>query len=498
MIDGYHQALAAAAMPADQEHPLLRRDGSEVLVSWKMKVLTEGGHATGLLCSGIDVTERRKAQDQIVHMAYHDSLTGLPNRALLRESLDTALARARRHGHGVALLYLDLDDFKLVNDGLGHAAGDELLRAVALRLRERLRAEDVLAREGGDEFLVLLADLDEAPEQRVAGLAELLVDALRPPFAIGGTEFEINGSVGVSLFPRDASDGEGLLAHADAAMYEAKAAGRGQVRLFSGSRTLSPERLGMGRRLRRAMEDGELVLHWQPIVDLRDGTPMGAEALVRWEDPDHGLRAAGDFVPEMAAAGLLEQLDEWVAGALATQRLAWRAEGLDPFVGFNLGARSLDVHRIERIITRLSEGGLGLDRVTVEISESDALRDDGATEAALRRLHGAGLTLALDDFGVAYSSLSRLRDLPTEWIKVDRSFLVGVPHDTRATRVLDAILQLLDALGSRVIVEGVEDEQQLAHLRARGCTAGQGYLLGMPVPAAELTGFRPVARGLTH
>jgi EAL domain-containing protein (putative c-di-GMP-specific phosphodiesterase class I) len=238
----------------------------------------------------------------------------------------------------------------------------------------------------------------------------------------------------------------------------------------------------MGRRLRRAIEDGELTLHWQPIFDLATLEPKGAEALVRWNDPEHGLRGAGEFVPQMMAAGLLEPLDEWVAAEVTRQRREWQEAGEDPYVGFNLSHRSLDSHRVERILSLLTEGGMGLDRVTVEISEAAALDHD----AGLRRLHEAGVTLALDDFGVAYSSLSRLRDLPTAWIKVDRSFLAGVPADPRATRVLDALLRLLEALGCRTIVEGVESHEQLVHLQARGCDAAQGYLLGVPAPASEL------------
>jgi EAL domain-containing protein (putative c-di-GMP-specific phosphodiesterase class I) len=221
-------------------------------------------------------------------------------------------------------------------------------------------------------------------------------------------------------------------------------------------------------------------------MNLADGLLKGAEALVRWEDPQRGLQHAGSFVPDMQAAGLLEQLDEWVAGALTAQRREWHARGLDPYVGFNLGPRALNALRVDRILQCLGAGEMDLSRVTIEISESEALRNDATARAALHRLHGAGLTLALDDFGVAYSSLSRLRDLPTDWIKIDKSFLSGVPHEPTATRVLDAILQLLDALESRVIVEGVETADQLDYLRSRGCETAQGFYLCPPKPAAEL------------
>ncbi|MCW2966514.1 MAG: hypothetical protein JWM71_286 [Solirubrobacteraceae bacterium] len=478
--------MAADDIDAEAEIEVRSRDGSVRAVIWRTNVLRENGRPVGLLCSGTDITASREAQQQIAHMAYHDSLTGLPNRAMLRDHLDLALARATRNGHSVALLYIDLDDFKLVNDGLGHAAGDDLLRTMADRLRARLREQDLLAREGGDEFLVLLADLDDDAEMRALTVAESLVDALHAPLQLSGTEFDVNGSVGISVFPRDAPDAEGLLAHADSAMYEAKAAGRGQVRVFRGRRQRSSERLSLGRRLRRAIEEHELVLHWQPIIALETGLLKGAEALVRWQDPQRGLIAAGQFVYDMEAAGLLEQLDEWVGLAFAAQRRAWQAQGLDPFVGFNLGPRALSTARVERMLDCLGSPEADLHRVTIEISESEILRDDAVVREALHRLHAAGITLALDDFGVAYSSLSRLRDLPTTWIKIDRSFLVGVPADPVATRILDAILQLLEALESRVIVEGVETAEQVQYLMSHGCEAAQGYFLGRPMPAAEL------------
>ncbi|MCW2991551.1 MAG: hypothetical protein JWM73_2145, partial [Solirubrobacterales bacterium] len=484
--EGFATSIAATEPIPEYENRMVCADGSVRLVRWHTTVLREDGDVAGLLSSGTDVTERHAAQAQIAHMAYHDSLTGLPNRAMLRDHLDLALARALRNGQSVALLYLDLDDFKLVNDGLGHAAGDDLLRTMSERLRARLREEDLVAREGGDEFLVLLADVDRDPQERALAVAENLVAALREPVQVSGTEFEVSGSAGISVFPTDASDAEELLAHADAAMYEAKAGGRGQVRVYNGSRERSTERLSLGRRLRRAIELDELVLHWQPIVALDTGLLKGAEALVRWQDPERGLLAAGDFVPDVNAAGLLGQLDEWVVGAFTRQRRKWNAMGLDPYVGFNLGPRALNAHGVEPLLEALAASELDVSRVTIEISETEALHDDARAREALHRLDTAGVTLALDDFGVAYSSLRRLRDLPTKWIKIDKSFLVGMPGHAGATSVLEAILRLLEALEVRVIVEGVESAAQCDWLRERGCEAAQGWFLGRPVPAEQL------------
>jgi len=484
--EAFMRRMQADDIDPEAEIEILRRDGSTRTVIWRTNVMREDGRPTGLLCSGTDITERLAAERQIAHLAYHDSLTGLPNRAMLRQHLDVALARGRRSGTSVALLYLDLDDFKLVNDGLGHAAGDELLATMAGRLRARLRQEDLVAREGGDEFLVLLADLGADARERALAVGETLTEALRETVQLAGAEFEISGSVGVSIFPRDASDAEGLLAHADSAMYEAKGAGRGQVRAFHGRRHRDPDRLSMSRRLRRALEEDELVLHWQPIVVLETGLLKGAEALVRWQDPQRGLLPAGAFVGDMEAAGLLDTLDEWVARAFAAQRRAWQAEGLDPHVGFNLGPRSLNPGRVGRILECLGAEDMRLERVTIEISESEVLREGGLVGDALRRLRESGVALALDDFGVAYSSLSRLRDVPADWIKVDKAFLRGVPDDPAATALLDAILQLLGALEARTIVEGVESEAQVRHLLDRGCEAAQGFHLGRPMPAHAL------------
>jgi len=482
---GFDARVGAGDVDAEYETPLVRRDGTERELVWHSAVLFEDDRPSGLLTSGIDVTDSRRAQEQIAYLAYHDSLTGLPNRAKLRDHLDLALARALRHNTSVALLYLDLDDFKLVNDALGHAAGDELLGATAERLRKRLREEDILAREGGDEFLVLLADIEDDPDGRAAAVGENLVQALRAPFRLGDTEFEVNGSVGVSVFPRDAADAEALLAHADNAMYAAKAAGRGQVRVFEGRRSRSSERLQLSRRLRRAIDEDELTLHWQPIVTVADGGILGMEALVRWDDPQRGLLAACDFVDDMDHFGLLESLDEWVVSAFTAQRRSWQAEGLDPHVGFNLGPRALTAKRVDRLLERLAAGG-AFDRVTIEISESEVLRDDAVVRAALDRLVAAGLTLALDDFGVAYSSLSRLRDLPARWIKVDRSFLAGVPGDANATQMFEAVFQLVQALGLSAIVEGVETPGQASFLRRRGVEYAQGFYYARPDRADAL------------
>jgi diguanylate cyclase (GGDEF)-like protein/PAS domain S-box-containing protein len=472
----------------ETEGVLLRKDGVERTIAWHISALRHEGDNVGLLCSGIDITERRRAEQQVVYLAYHDSLTGLPNRTMLQEHLELALARARRNGLTVALLYLDLDDFKLVNDGLGHSAGDEMLCQVAARIRRHVREPDMLARQGGDEFLVLLADLEDDGESRALTAAEHIVGAVREPYRIGGVEFETSASVGVSMFPADAQDAISLLDHADAAMYSAKAEARGQVRVFRAvepRRDQGVERLSESRRLRRAIEAGELTLHWQPIFRLADRVPVAVEALVRWNDPSKGLRNAAEFVPVAERSGTIDALDDWVLGAFGDQRRAWRTVGLAPHVCFNLSPNQLRPERVSSLLAQLREGG-GLENVTIELTEGAAVRHDQAVASVLRTLREAGLTLALDGFGVAYSSLSQLAELPVQWIKVDSTFTHDVPGVSSATRLLHSIGGLIEALGLRAIVEGIENERQVAHMVQRGWLIGQGHYLAPPMAAADV------------
>jgi diguanylate cyclase (GGDEF)-like protein/PAS domain S-box-containing protein len=471
------------------ENTVLAADGDERVVRWNTTVLLdEDGAATATLSSGVDVTEARRAEQQIAYLAYHDSLTGLPNRALLREHLELALARARRNGTAVALLYLDLDDFKLVNDSLGHAAGDELLSRIALGLRERTRATDLLSRQGGDEFLILLSDLDQDGAQAAAeAAAQSVMAAFADPFRIAGAEFHVGASVGISLFPRDADDPAALLKHGDAAMYQAKSAGRSEVVVYDGDQRHAMERLSLSTRLRRAIADDELVLHWQPIVSLADGSITAVEALVRWQDPDRGLLLPDEFVPFAEDTGLIDRLGAWVADAVAAQRHAWRAAGVDLDVHLNVSPRQMAREGfVDDLVERLAAGGLDLAGVTLEITESMALADDGRAAPILRELHDAGVRLAIDDFGAGWSSLSRLRDLPVQVVKIDRSFLAGVPGAEGPEAIVSAMLALVEALGMETIAEGVESEVQREFLADLGCPTGQGYLLGRPLPADEL------------
>ncbi len=482
--------VVAGRRPAreDEESGVLTRDGRVRTIQWLNTALyDEDGCVTTTLSSGLDVTERRAAEARIAHLAYHDHLTGLPNRALLREHLEPALARARRIGHAVALLYLDLDDFKLVNDSFGHDAGDELLRQVAGRLSAQRRSADVLARQGGDEFLLLLIDVEGDPDAAADAAARRMLSALDEPFRLSGEDFYVGGSVGISIFPCDACDGRTLLRHADAAMYEAKAAGRSGVRRYEERPTAAVDRLSLTTRLRRAVANDELLLHWQPIVSPADGALHALEALVRWRDPVRGLVPPSEFIPVAEETGLIEHVGEWVVDAICRQRLQWRAQGASPRVHLNVSPRELRQGDFaERLLGQLTELAQGLEGLTIEITETVAMRERARTEPLLRQLVAAGAQVAIDDFGSGYSSLTRLRELPVQVLKLDRTLLRDVPARGEAAAVVVAVLDLAAALDMTAVAEGVETEEQRAFLVARGCPLAQGYLLGRPIAAAEL------------
>ena len=475
--------------PGDFDHALVSTAGERRTVHWHSTLLRDAdGRITSLLLAGEDITESRRHEQEIAHLAYHDPLTGLPNRTMLEEHLRLAMARSRRTGHGIALLHVDVDNFRLVNDSLGHAVGDQVLGQVAARVRECTRTTDLLARPGGDELLLLLADLDEDPVEVAGRVADQIVAALQEPFRFGGAEFQIGVSVGVATHPRHAFDAEELLNHADSAMYRAKAVARGGWAQHADESVDPLARLSMSARLRRALADGDLVLHYQPIWSLAERRVVAVEALLRWDDPERdGLVQPGEFIELAEETGLIEPIGDWVAGAVCAQQVAWAAAGVNVRIGFNVSPRQL--RRLDfagRMAEHLCRTGADPAMLVVELTESATLQDPEETEPILRALHDLGLGLALDDFGSGYSSLSRLRELPVGTLKIDRSFLADAPDDPGAAAVVTAILHLGRALGRRTVAEGVETEAQLAFLEREGCELVQGFLLGHPLSCAEL------------
>ena len=425
--------------------------------------------------------------------------------------LEQAVARGRRNDTGVGVLFLDLDNFKMVNDSLGHHSGDLLLAQLADRLRTCTRDTDLVARQGGDEFLLLLSDLDRATEgsdenpamASAEVVAERVRAALAEPFDLNGTHFYASGSIGISLFPQDAQDGESLMKNADAAMYRTKRQAPGGFSVFTANDHDPAHRLSLTTRLRAAVRDEHWVLHWQPIVDMATGHVESLEALIRWQDPKGGLVPPMEFIPLAEELGLIEAIGDWVIAELVRQQSEWRANGLDLRLGFNLSPRQLWSARLaEKIMAILRAGDVDPNRVTVEITESTAMADPDRTQKILSDLHAWGFTLALDDFGTGYSSLARLKHMPVDVLKIDKAFVRDVHNDIGQASMVRAMIQLAQGLNMMPLAEGVETPQEYEFLRANGCRLAQGFLFSRPVPADQVpelvtreAGLLPVVSG---
>ncbi|MFI5387523.1 MAG: EAL domain-containing protein, partial [Fimbriimonadales bacterium] len=433
-----------------------------------------------------DITERKQAEQTINHLAYHDPLTGLPNRALFRDRLNTALARARRHKEVVSVMFLDLDRFKLVNDTLGHAVGDSLLQSVASQLKQLLREEDTIARIGGDEFTILLPDLALGD---VTQVVERVLCCVKAPRSLGGREMRVTTSIGICQFPGDGDDSETLMRNADIAMYRAKEQGRDGYALYNESLDPAAEgRLELESDLRAAIERNEFVLFYQPIINVGSGGMIALEALVRWQHPERGLVAPGEFIPIAEETGLILPLGEWVIRTACRQTKAWQDAGL-PAVPVAVNLSGYRFHRSDpcaNISEVLNETGLAPKYLHVEITESVVLQDIERTVEILSDLRKMGVQISIDDFGTGYSSLSYLKRLPADSVKIDRSFVSGVDTDSNDAAIATAIIAMAHSIGLRVIAEGVETVDQLAFLRERRCDEFQGFLRARPMPAIEV------------
>jgi diguanylate cyclase (GGDEF)-like protein/PAS domain S-box-containing protein len=435
-----------------------------------------------------DVTELKEAEARVAQMAFHDGLTGLANRELFEETLVLGVERAKRTHTLVAVLYFDLDNFKLVNDSLGHHAGDALLVEIAERLRGCTRDTDLVARQGGDEFLILLADLeDDQADDAIRTVAGRVNEAMRAPFDLHGVEFHSRGSMGISVYPRDANDTVELLKNADIAMYRAKRLEPGGHVFFAADADDAMERLSFASRLRQAVDDENWVLHYQPVVDLSDRRIVGAEALIRWRDASGGIVPPGEFIPVAEELGLIEAIGEWVVDEVARQQRAWRQDGLELELSFNLSPRQLWTPRLaERLLERLRGAGVDPPTLMAEITESSAMADPDRTQRVLRDLHSWGLRLAIDDFGTGYSSLSRLKHMPVDVLKIDREFIRDVDRDVRLAGMVRAMIQVAQSLDMIPLAEGIETEGEYVFLRSNGCRLAQGFWFAHPMPAEEL------------
>jgi diguanylate cyclase (GGDEF)-like protein/PAS domain S-box-containing protein len=462
-------------------------------------IFDEEGRFQGYRGTGRDITEQKRAEEQIRHLAQHDALTGLPNRMLLHDRIGQAIAQAQRNRGVLALLFIDLDRFKTVNDSLGHPVGDRLLKTVAERLGACTRGSDTIARIGGDEFVVLLSDLDQPEDARY--VAQKVLDALSEPVTINGHELKVTPSVGICAYPHDGEDVETLMRNADTAMYHAKQMGRNNYQFFTQAMNdAAQERLLLENDLRHAVERGEFLLHFQPMLDLKTGAILGLEALVRWRHPTRGLVPPSEFVPAAEETGLIGPIGEWVLTRACAQVRAWHNAGHPQLhVSVNCSAQQFQregfVDTVRRI---LRETGLPARCLELEITESVIIQHSREVMGRFQALEDMGVRISIDDFGTGYSSLSYLKRIAVHQLKIDQSFVRDIHSDPDDAAIVSAIIAIAHSLGLEVVAEGVETSEQLAFLRSLGCDAAQGYYFSKPLPPEEfaqlLAGWNPKAR----
>ncbi len=463
-------------------------DGSARHIESQGSIIRDAsGAVTRLVVVSRDITDRLGTEERIWHLANYDALTNLPNRALLSERIEQELAYARNTRQLLAVLFIDLDNFKRVNDSLGHHAGDELLRQFAERLRGILRTRDVVARQGGDEFIVLLPGLSE-PSQ-VNNVCHKILEVARLPFQIGEQEAHVSASIGVSLFPEDGDAADDLLKHADTAMYFAKSEGKSDYKLFTAQMEEAVQQRGrLEKMLRAGLDRDEMLLHYQPVVNLASGAVHGMEALVRWKHPEFGILMPGVFIQHAEDSGAILEIGEWVVTEACRQIGVWHAQGYPMVsVAVNVSGRQLKHDGfVETVLRALREARLDPRYLELEITESVMLEHVSQTLETLKRLRGAGIRLAIDDFGTGYSSLSYLKRFNVDRIKIDKSFVHTVATDRNDAAIVKAIVAIARSMEIEVTAEGIEEESQAEHLLAYGCQWGQGYLFGRPMPAEDM------------
>ncbi len=463
----------------DVQDELLRaRDELEVrVVERTAELATTNAQLQG------EIFERMQAEQRIWHMAHHDALTGLPNRALLLDRLGQTLVQAARYDNHVAVMFLDLDRFKSINDTLGHHIGDELLKHVAERLRAVIRAADTVSRLGGDEFVVVLQEISSSDDAVI--VAEKILNALAPAVHIEGHQLRATPSIGISVFPEDGADAYTLMRNADTAMYHAKAEGRNTFQFFTARMNTDAERFfKLEHRLRSAIDNGQLRLHYQPLIDLHRHAVCGLEALLRWQDPEHGMISPGEFIPIAEETGLILPIGEWVIGEALRQNRRWQQEGRPQVpVSVNLSPRQFrQVDLVESVRRILAETGQPATLLELEITETTLMHDMDETLAKLKALADMGVRLAIDDFGTGYSSLAYLKRFPVHKLKIDQSFVRDLTHDRDDAAIVAAIVGLARSMGLDILAEGVETDAQLAALTGLGCSKFQGFYFSRPLP----------------
>ena len=472
--------------------PLLSAGKTLGVVAFASRVVREPDarllEAAGVISSQVgQFLIRKQAEEAVRFVATHDALTKLPNRVMFAQRLEHALSQAARHGRRLAVLFIDLDRFKVINDTMGHDVGDAVLREVARRLIESLRASDSVARLGGDEFVVLLEELSDP--MYVTSVANKLTQAIAQPVTLGGREYHVTASIGASTYPDDASDAQSLLKNADIAMYRAKEQGRNTFQFYSAQLNLhTVERLTLESGLRRALERNELVLRYQPKVELRSGRITGVEALVRWQHPQHGLLSPDRFIGIAEESGLIVPIGNWVLHAACAAHREWRDRGVPPTrIAVNLSARQfLDESLLRDLRTMIGEDGFALGCLEIEITESMVMRDPDRVVALLRELRQLSVRVSIDDFGTGQSSLAYLKRFPVDSLKIDQSFVAGIPGDLGDAAITQAVIAMAHNRGMKVIAEGVETRAQRDFLAAQDCDEYQGYFFAQPLSADDL------------
>lgn len=464
---------------------LVHRDGSAIPIEDSVAAIHDrAGQVTGTVIVFRDVSAAREMALTIVHSAQHDFLTGLPNRVLLNDRVNHALTMSQRYDKRVAVLFLDLDGFKHINDSLGHPIGDKLLQSVAKRLVGCLRGSDTVSRQGGDEFVVLLSEVEHAEDAAIT--ARRMLDAVSAPHSIDGHELHVTTSIGVSIGPDDGPDADSLIKNADTAMYQAKANGRHSYQFFEPAMNVrAVERQFIEEGLRRALERDELSLHYQPKVELKTGKITGVEALLRWNHPVRGAIPPMEFIPVAEDCGLIQPIGNWVLRQACAQARAWADAGL-PVATMAVNVSAVELRHpgfLEGVLSALADTGMDACTLELELTESVLMKHVESTEATLKTLRNKGVQLAIDDFGTGYSSLSYLRELSIDTLKIDRSFVSRIATEPDQIAIVTAVIGLGRALNVRVVAEGVETLEELQFLQERECDEAQGYYFSRPIPA---------------
>jgi diguanylate cyclase (GGDEF)-like protein/PAS domain S-box-containing protein len=464
---------------------LLGRHGVELMIEdTSSPIHKAGGQVTGAVIVLQDITETHGLSEKMTHLAQHDFLTGLPNRLLLNDRLEQAIETSRRQGKQVALLYMDIDYFKHINDSLGHTIGDQLLQSVATRLAGCVRGMDTVCRQGGDEFVILLPEI-EHPEDAIH-IAEKMLAAIAVPHIIDAHVLHVSLSIGISIYPDDGDDAAAIIQNADAAMYHAKANGRNSFQFFRAEMNAhAVQRMIIERGLRRALKNGEFVLHYQPKINFASGAITGAEALLRWQDPESGMVFPTQFIQIAEESGLIVPIGQWVLREACRQVQTWLDAGLEAVpVAVNISAIEFRNSRfLEGLVMILQETGMAPHYLELELTESVLMHNADVSVVMLRRLRSMGLSLAIDDFGTGYSSLSYLQRFPVNTFKIDQSFVHDIATNQDDATIVNAVIAMGRNLNQQVIAEGVETGEQFSLLQAQHCDEGQGFHFSPPLPA---------------